>query len=222
MKYTARLLTVTTFSLFFPSLLLAQEELPMENSDPSNTTNAVEQTQTTADDESFFSDESLQAKEDDTDTLEEDGETEVNASPNSNSTNISSQTPQSEEEEEPTPIIFNEDDFTQKVKLQALNKITARTISIEVTKGNSVKFGNLEITLHRCWRAPETEIPESKALLFIQDKVPGQEVRTVFEGWMFASSPSISTLEHPVYDVRVLECIANKKVDTSPKSTKPE
>lgn len=221
MKYTARLLTVTTFSLFFPSLLLAQEELPMENSDPSNTTNAVEQAEITTDDESFFSDESLQAKEDDAETLEEDDESEVNASADSNSTNISSQAPQNEEDK-PAPIIFNEDDFTQKVKLQALNKITARTISIEVTKGNSVKFGNLEITLHRCWRAPETEIPESKALLFIQDKVPGQEVRTVFEGWMFASSPSISTLEHPVYDVRVLECIADKKVDASPKSSKPE
>lgn len=120
----------------------------------------------------------------------------------------------SEYEQKISEYIANirEEDYTSTVKLQALNKITARTHQMEVKLGEISKFGNLEITLNRCWRAPQTQIPESKALLSIQEKVPGEEVKTVFEGWMFASSPSLSALEHPVYDVRVLECIADKTI----------
>lgn len=115
---------------------------------------------------------------------------------------------------------IKEEDFTNSAKVRALNKITARTHILTLKKGETLKFGNLYITLNRCWKAPETQIPESKALLFIQDRVPGEDVKTVFEGWMFASSPSLSALEHPVYDVRVLECVnaASNELPTAPES----
>ncbi len=107
-------------------------------------------------------------------------------------------------------LTIRDQDFTDSAKLQALNKITARAHILTVKLGEIATFGNLAITLNRCWRAPQTQTPESKVLLFIQEKTPGEETKTVFEGWMFASSPSLSALEHPVYDVRILECVPNK------------
>lgn len=101
------------------------------------------------------------------------------------------------------------EDFRDKAKLQALNKITARAYPLEAEVGKPVKFGNLTITLKRCWKAPQDQEPESKALLDVWEQVPGEEKKEIFYGWMFASSPSLSAMEHPVYDVRVLECEDN-------------
>jgi hypothetical protein len=116
-----------------------------------------------------------------------------------------------------------EDDFTQKAQLQALNKITARAHKLDIELDKRVKFGNLEIQMHRCWKAPQTQIPESKALIEIHEQIPGEERKLVFHGWMFSSSPSLSAMEHPVYDVRVLECIhsAEKETTTSQPQSDP-
>ena len=91
--------------------------------------------------------------------------------------------------------------------LQALDKVTARVTRLEAPVGQPVRFGSLQITARACLETPPTEAPESAAFLQIDDIRPGgQEVRHVFSGWMFASSPAISALEHPVYDVWVIDC----------------
>ena len=91
--------------------------------------------------------------------------------------------------------------------LQALDKVTARVTRLQAPVGEPVRFGSLEITARACLQTPPTEAPESAAFLQIDDIRPGgQEVRHVFSGWMFASSPAISALEHPVYDVWVIDC----------------
>ncbi len=102
-----------------------------------------------------------------------------------------------------------EDSYKNSVTLQGLNKITTKVSTIDVKKNEIVKFGNLEISLLACWKAPSDEDPENKALLRIWEQVPGEERKEIFHGWMFSSSPSISALEHAVYDVTVIEC-ANK------------
>lgn len=96
--------------------------------------------------------------------------------------------------------------FTNQVLLRGLNKITARTSTIKVVVGESVKFGNLNITLHSCWKSPPEEDQESKALLEVWEEIPKEPRKKIFSGWMFASSPLISAPEHPVYDITVLEC----------------
>lgn len=90
--------------------------------------------------------------------------------------------------------------------LQGLNKVTARTSRITVTVGAPAIFGNLEILLLNCWKAPPEERPEAAALFDIWEERPSEERQRIFLGWMFASSPGLSALEHPVYDVRVLDC----------------
>ena len=91
--------------------------------------------------------------------------------------------------------------------LQALDKVTARVTRIVAPVDRPVRFGSLAITVRACLKTPPTEAPESAAFLTIDDIRPGsQEVRHVFSGWMFASSPAVSALEHPVYDVWVVDC----------------
>lgn len=98
----------------------------------------------------------------------------------------------------------------ERVTLQALDKITARISTIEMAVGARQTFGTLEITVEKCAFHPPEEPPESAAFLMIRDIGYGnQPVRTAFAGWMFASSPAVSALEHPVYDITILACTAS-------------
>ena len=90
--------------------------------------------------------------------------------------------------------------------LQGLDKVTARISTLKARVGDSVRFGTLDIIVHHCDKRPPEETPESAAFLDIAEIRPAQAAVTLFRGWMFASSPAISALEHPVYDVWVIDC----------------
>ncbi len=90
--------------------------------------------------------------------------------------------------------------------LRGLDKITARVRTFTVPVGETVRFGTLEIRALACFRAPPVEPPEAAAFLVVDAVDPGRPRRRAFSGWMFASSPSLSALEHPVYDVWLLDC----------------
>ena len=90
--------------------------------------------------------------------------------------------------------------------LQGLDKVTARTQRFYAPVGEATRFGTLAITVSDCLvNVPEAP-PESVAYLTIVDNKPGQAAEKLFAGWMFASTPSLSALDHGVYDVRVLAC----------------
>ncbi len=90
--------------------------------------------------------------------------------------------------------------------LQGLNKVTARVSALEAPVDRPVRFGTLELTVRACHKAPPEEPPESTVFLEILDVKPGEAPVELFSGWMFASSPALSALEHPVYDIWVLDC----------------
>lgn len=90
--------------------------------------------------------------------------------------------------------------------LGGLDKITARVVTIEAPVGEPVRFGTLEIVARACKKRRPEENPESAAFLDIWDIKQGQPAQGVFRGWMFASSPALSAMEHPVYDIWVLDC----------------
>ena len=92
------------------------------------------------------------------------------------------------------------------VVLQGLDKITARVSTFEIEVGEVGFFGVLSIEVKSCKKKPPTEPPEKAAFMVINDLKPGEKMIEVFRGWMFASSPSLNGLEHPVYDVWVLDC----------------
>src|ERR1700744_1542072 len=85
-----------------------------------------------------------------------------------------------------------------EVVLQALDKITARVSRITVPVGGTVTFGSLQITAQACDNNPPQETPESAAFLQIVEVKPGEAPVGRFSGWMFASSPALSAMEHPV------------------------
>lgn len=91
--------------------------------------------------------------------------------------------------------------------LRALDKVTARVSTLYAPVEEPIRFGTIEITAKVCDKRPPEEPPESAAFLEIYENRSGQPVVEVFEGWMFASSPGLSPLEHPVYDLWVLDCI---------------
>jgi hypothetical protein len=88
--------------------------------------------------------------------------------------------------------------------LQGLDKITAR-VSV--------------LAVRACRKRPPTEPPESAAFLEISDQKPGEPPVALFSGWMFASSPALNALEHPVYDVWLLDCKSDE-TKASPSSGK--
>lgn len=90
--------------------------------------------------------------------------------------------------------------------LQGLDKVTARVSTLLAPVGQSVRFGTLEIIARHCDKRPPEDPPESAAFLDIWEVQPGEPANSLFRGWMFASSPAVSALEHPVYDVWVLDC----------------
>jgi hypothetical protein len=92
--------------------------------------------------------------------------------------------------------------------LQGLDKISARTSRIETPVGASIQFGTLSIIVHDCEQNPPEDPPESAAFVQIYETPPGEDTKRLFSGWMFSSSPALSELEHPVYDVTLLGCKA--------------
>ena len=103
--------------------------------------------------------------------------------------------------------------MAQKIAvLQGLNKITARVSTIEAPVDQTVRFGTLDITVKRCSKRPPEETPESTAYITIRENRSGEQSVELFAGWMFASSPAVSSMEHPVYDVWVVDC---KKTSSS-------
>ena len=90
--------------------------------------------------------------------------------------------------------------------LQGLDKVTARVLTIEAHLGDTKKIGSLEIIVRACDKRPPEETPESAAFVDVWEVRPGEPASNIFRGWMFASSPALSALEHPVYDVWVLDC----------------
>jgi hypothetical protein len=94
--------------------------------------------------------------------------------------------------------------------LQGLDKVTARISPLRAPLGIPTYFGSLEIVARACRKTPPTEPPESAAFLEIRELPPASDLEApptdLFSGWMFASSPAVSALEHPVYDVWVVDC----------------
>ena len=91
-------------------------------------------------------------------------------------------------------------------ELQGLDKVTARTRRFYAPVGEATRFGTLEIAVGDCLVNTPDAPPEAVAYLTIVDHKPGQAAEKLFAGWMFASTPSLSALDHGVYDVRVLAC----------------
>jgi hypothetical protein len=87
-----------------------------------------------------------------------------------------------------------------------LDKITGRIITFEVAIGETVQFGTLQVTPSACYTRPPTEAPQTTTFIEVEEATANNEYKHVFGGWMFAASPGLHALEHPIYDVWLLDC----------------
>lgn len=97
-----------------------------------------------------------------------------------------------------------EGSFKDTVVIGALDKVTARTSEITLKVGETVKIGTLIVRALRAWVSNPEEQPEAKVFFEITEQKERGPLENVFKGWMFASNPAVSALEHPVYDVWVI------------------
>jgi hypothetical protein len=87
-----------------------------------------------------------------------------------------------------------------------LDKITARIITFEAEIDETVQFGSLLLTARTCYTRPPTESPNTTAFIEVEEVALDGNVDRIFAGWIFASSPGLNAIEHPVYDLWLLDC----------------
>lgn len=123
--------------------------------------------------------------------------------------------PVEENPEEPTELtapIFESGgiNYSRKIIVRLLNKVTGQSQLISFKPGESTKVGQLQITAVNCQASSPKSQMDYAGLLNISEQKPGEKVmKELFHGWMYASSPSITALEHPIYDVSMVECAIN-------------
>lgn len=88
----------------------------------------------------------------------------------------------------------------------ALNKVTARISHLRIRLGETVQFGALKITPRVCYTRPPTEPPLTSAFIEVVEIKLNKEEQKIFSGWMFAHSPGLHAVEHPVFDVWLTNC----------------
>ena len=99
------------------------------------------------------------------------------------------------------------DKFKRPVAVFAgLDKITGRIISFEVAANETVQFGSLQITPRVCYNRPLTEAPRTDSFAEVDEVEANKSLKRIFSGWMFADSPGLHGIEHPVYDIWLTEC----------------
>ena len=87
-----------------------------------------------------------------------------------------------------------------------LDKITGRIISFEAAIDETVQFGSLQITPRVCYSRPPTEAPRTDVFAEVDEVEENKHTHRIFTGWMFADSPGMHGIEHPVYDIWLTDC----------------
>src|SRR5947209_1758631 len=97
-----------------------------------------------------------------------------------------------------------------------LDKITGRIIAFEVSIDETVQFGSLQITPRACYTRPQTEAPQTDGFIEVDEIVTNSDMKRIFSGWMFAASPGLHGIEHPVYDIWLTDCKGGTQIIPSP------
>jgi hypothetical protein len=110
--------------------------------------------------------------------------------------------PQKEVVEEPPPQRI----ANPTAVFAGLDKITGRITSFDVAINETVQFGALQVTPRVCYSRPPTETPQTDSFIEVDEVTLKGEIKRIFTGWMFAASPGLHAVEHPIYDVWLTDC----------------
>lgn len=106
----------------------------------------------------------------------------------------------------------------QTAVFAALDKVTARISPLNATLNNTEGFGALKVTARACYSRASTEAPKTSAFVEIDEVLLDGSTRRIFSGWMFAESPGLNALEHPVFDLWLTECANPARTAASPRT----
>lgn len=107
----------------------------------------------------------------------------------------------------------------KKATFSGLDKITGRIISFDADIGETVQFGALRVKTDACYTRPATEAANTDAFVEVDEITLQGEVKRIFSGWMFAASPGLHGVEHPIYDIWLTDC---KGPETTVVATQPD
>jgi hypothetical protein len=99
-----------------------------------------------------------------------------------------------------------------------LDKITGRITTFDVYINETVQFGALQLTPRVCYTRPDTEAPKTDTFVEVDEITLDRKIRKIFSGWMFADSPGLNAVEHPVYDVWLKSCKQKSDIPAPDKS----
>jgi hypothetical protein len=113
--------------------------------------------------------------------------------------------------------------INKKAVFSGLDKITGRIIHFDEDVGETVQFGALRVKTDACYTRPATEATNTDAFVEVDEITLQGEVKRIFSGWMFAASPGLHGVEHPIYDVWLTDCKDPKTtvVNAQPDQPKP-
>jgi hypothetical protein len=94
----------------------------------------------------------------------------------------------------------------KKASFSGLDKITGRIINFDADIGETVQFGALRVKTDACYTRPATETTNTDAFVEVDEITLQGEVKRIFSGWMFAASPGLHGVEHPIYDIWLTDC----------------
>ena len=95
---------------------------------------------------------------------------------------------------------------TRRRVFSGLDKITGRIINFDEDIGETVQFGALRVKTSACYTRPSTEAANTDAFVEVDEITLQGEVKRIFSGWMYAASPGLHGVEHPVYDIWLTDC----------------
>ena len=93
------------------------------------------------------------------------------------------------------------------INLKALDKITAKTSDFRLAVGEKKFFGPLEIKALKCQLSENNDSTDTVAYLQVKDLSSKDNNQVfLFNGWTFASSPTLQSIDHPLYDLWIISC----------------
>jgi hypothetical protein len=146
------------------------------------------------------------------DNQDQNGQTQNGQNQNGQSRNGQNQKPAQDTPEQPAPAPKVERVSNPVAEFTGLDKITGRIINFDAYINETVQFGALQVTPRVCYSRPEAEVAKTDSFVEVDEITLDRKIRRIFTGWMFAQSPGLNAVEHPVYDVWLKDCKQKSKV----------
>ena len=104
------------------------------------------------------------------------------------------------------------DSVNEEFLFKNADKITGRITTFDVAVDETVQFGTLQVTPRACYTRSQDEAPKTDSFVEVDEITLDRQIRRIFSGWMFADSPGLNAVEHPVYDVWLKDCKSDSTV----------